>query len=85
MTDEANAPEAARYSQSAARLIGVDFNPSKIPEVDRIKSLAAELVTAIEPFKQTKSGEINRLASLAMTHVETAAMFAVKAATRLKS
>lgn len=68
--------------------VGISFNPSGNEIVNRIKRAAAELidlVTTIDP--QTKAGEetaheIARLKALAMTDVETAAMHAVKAATK---
>ena len=53
------------------------FNPSADSVVDQIKQKTAELINLCEELK-AKDG---RLASLAQTEYETAAMWAVKAAT----
>jgi hypothetical protein len=53
------------------------FNPSQTATVDLIKQKSAELINLCEELKQ-KDG---RLASLAQTSYEEAAMWAVKAAT----
>ena len=78
--------------------VGITFNPSADDKVAQIKRAAADLIDLIEaiPFPDTHddmsdedwaktvdhSGEIGRLKSLAMTHAEDAAMWAVKAATK---
>jgi hypothetical protein len=53
------------------------FNPSKDGIVDIIKQKTAELIDACEALKEKDP----RLASLAQTAYEEAAMWAVKAAT----
>jgi hypothetical protein len=53
------------------------FNPSNDSTVDQIKQKSAELINLCEELK-AKDG---RLASLAQTEYESAAMWAVKAAT----
>lgn len=53
------------------------FNPSADTVVDRIKQKTAELIDLCEELKVKDP----RLASLAQTHYEDAAMWAVKAAT----
>jgi len=53
------------------------FNPSNDGVVDQIKQKSAELINLCESLKE-KDG---RLASLAQTRYEEAAMWAVKAAT----
>lgn len=63
--------------------VGISFNPSNNPVVDDIKRRAADLIDAIEAIDPSKEpGEIGRLKALAQTDVETAAMHAVKAATK---
>ena len=57
--------------------VRVKFNPSAYDTVDEIKQNTAELIDACETLKQYD----NRLASLAQTYYEVAAMLAVKAAT----
>ena len=73
--------------------VGIAFNPSKDDMVNQIKRKAADLIDLIEtiPFPEyaddeeidgTHISEIGRLKALAQTHVEDAAMWAVKAATK---
>jgi hypothetical protein len=57
--------------------VRVSFNPSTSNVVDQIKQQTADLIDLIEGFK----GKDPRLASLAQTAYEEAAMWAVKAAT----
>jgi hypothetical protein len=57
--------------------VRVKFNPSANTLVDQIKQKTAELIDICETLKAHDP----RLASLAMTHYETAAMWATKAAT----
>ncbi len=57
--------------------VRTSFNPSADSIVDQIKQKSAELIDLCETLKQ-KDG---RLASLAQTSYEEAAMWAVKAAT----
>ena len=57
--------------------VRTEFNPSLNSTVDQIKQKAAELINICEGLK-VKDG---RLASLAQTAFEEAAMWAVKAAT----
>lgn len=61
--------------------VGVTFNPGGNPVVDTIKAKTAELIDLVELLKNGDS-EKGRLASLAQTHFEDAAMWAVKAATK---
>ncbi len=68
--------------------VGISFNPSGNQEVDAIKKLSAVLIDTINGIAvdgdatDAMVNEVMRLKALAMTHVETAAMFAVKAATK---
>lgn len=57
--------------------VRTEFNPSNESVVDQIKQKSAELINLCEGLKE-KDG---RLASLAQTTYEEAAMWAVKAAT----
>ena len=66
--------------------VRIKFNPGKYSLVEEIKRKSAELIDLCEQHKRgtTDAGadsEINRLWSLAQTHFEDAAMWAVKAAT----
>jgi len=65
--------------------VGIGFNPSGDDTVGKIKRAAADLidtVNEIEDCVPSSEGEVSRLKALAMTHVEDAAMWAVKAATK---
>lgn len=64
--------------------VGVSFNPSADNMVDSIKLAAACLIDLIEliPTDCVQGNEIGRLKALAQTHVEDAAMWAVKAQTK---
>jgi hypothetical protein len=53
------------------------FNPSSDDLVDKIKFMTAELIDLVESHKSLDP----RLAALAQTHYEDAAMWAVKLAT----
>jgi hypothetical protein len=57
--------------------VRIAFNPTTNNVVDQIKQKSAELIDLCETLKAKDA----RLASLAQTHYEDAAMWAVKAAT----
>ena len=57
------------------------FNPSANSQVDQIKQVTAELIDICQGLKDGKLTEQTRLAALAQTAYEEAAMWAVKAAT----
>ena len=66
--------------------VRVKFNPSDDSLVSQIKQRTAELIDLCEQHKRDEPGgtartEVVRLWSLAQTHYEDAAMWAVKAAT----
>ena len=69
--------------------VGITFNPSQLGIVDKIKVKAAELIDLIEEIPTPDSGkpanyavEVVRLKVMAAAEVESAAMWAVKAATK---
>lgn len=71
--------------------VGNKFNPSADSMVDRIKAKAAELIDLIEEIhlppahdegSHMRGAEIARLKAIAQTEIESAAMWAVKAATK---
>ena len=71
--------------------VGINFNPSNDDKVAQIKRAAADLIDLIEDIPilgaETEeqlllSAEVARLKALAQTHIEDAAMWAVKAATK---
>jgi hypothetical protein len=66
--------------------VGITFNPSDNEMVDKIKRAAADLIDLVDTIeirtKDETGGEVTRLKALAFTHIEDAAMWAVKAATK---
>lgn len=71
--------------------VGITFNPSNDDMVGKIKRAAADLIDMIDtipmpiPDSQNTAvhaNEVGRLKALAQTHIEDAAMWAVKAATK---
>jgi hypothetical protein len=69
-------------------VVGVNFNPSNNPLVDKVKTLTAELIDLMdcEEIKNLNMGnhEIGRLKDIAVERYEEAAMWAVKAITKSK-
>lgn len=65
---------------------GINFNPSGDDTVGQIKRAAADLIDMIEDIPSDRESmvgnERGRLKALAQTDIETAAMHAVKAATK---
>lgn len=68
-------------SEGAYR-VGIDFNPSGDVQVLKIKSAAADLINMLEPISADRNHPGARCASIAMTELESAAMWAVKAVTK---
>lgn len=62
-------------------LVGISFNPSGDKTVNAVKRLAADLIDLVESI-EVKVPEAGRLKALAVTHIEDAAMWGVKAATK---
>lgn len=67
--------------------VGITFNPSNDDTVGKIKRAAADLIDLIETIRVPTADEqhrmeVMRLKALAQTHIEDAAMWAVKAATK---
>ena len=70
---------------SGERRVGVDFNPSGSTMVDTIKRKAADLIdhiNGLETADFNEPGEVARLKVLAMTDIESAAIWSVKASAR---
>ena len=79
-------PGNARSQTFGEYRVGVSFNPSQSTTVDLIKRKAAELIDIIAAEQNlmngARNGEAARCASIAMTEIESAAMWAVKAVTK---
>lgn len=64
------------------KAVGLTFNPSSMPQVDKIKSLFAEIIDELNNLRnEVPPGEALRLCSIAITEAQTAQMWAVKAIT----
>ncbi len=71
------------YGQKA---VGLTFNPSGDPRVQRVKELYASVIDGLADLRagnpgEDASAEVKRLASIAITEAQTAQMWAVKAFT----
>jgi len=77
MNDTANMK--VNMSPGARAAVRLEFNPSSDDRVHRLKVLAAAFITECEAVRNEGIGA--REVSIAITHMETAAMWAVKAAT----
>ncbi len=63
--------------------VGIDFNPSGNSEVNAVKRMAADFINRVEGIaSDSENPEVKRLCSIAQTEMESAAMWAVKAATK---
>lgn len=62
--------------------VGISFNPSGDDMVGALKSVAAAFIDLVEQIDATQVPEVGRLKALAQTDIESAAMWAVKAATK---
>jgi hypothetical protein len=63
------------------RAVGLSFNPSANPGVDRVKRLYAEIIDLCNEARGDDRSERARLFSVAITEAQTAQMWAVKALT----
>ncbi len=62
--------------------VGISFNPGGHEMVNKIKRGAADLIDLVNLIDGADIPEIGRLKALAFTHIEDAAMWGVKAATK---
>jgi len=64
------------------RAVGLTFNPSQDPAVYSCKSKFAALIDGLDELREEASdNEVKRMASVAITELQTAQMWAVKAMT----
>jgi hypothetical protein len=63
------------------RAVGLTFNPSKDPKVDKLKKLYAEIIDELDGMKADGENDRNRLCAIAITEAQGAQMWAVKAVT----
>ncbi len=62
--------------------VGITFNPGGSEMVNNLKRAAADLIDLVDTIDGADNPEVARLKALASTHIEDAAMWAVKAATK---
>jgi hypothetical protein len=62
--------------------VGIGFNPGGHEMVNKIKRGAADLIDLVDSIDGADNPEVLRLRALAITHIEDAAMWGVKAATK---
>lgn len=79
MNNESNAAMGMTYGEKA---VGLTFNPSNDPNVQKVKELYAEIIDLINGLP-TEAGpsEKTRLMKIAITEAQGAQMWAVKAIT----
>lgn len=71
--------EEQTFGQKA---VGAAFNPSGDDAVAKCKQIFADAIDQLDALrKSTQSGEVKRLASVAITEAQTAQMWGVKALT----
>ena len=65
------------------KIVRASFNPSQDSVVDKIKGDIASVITLLDQLRAPNNPftDAARCYSIAITHLETAAMFAVKGAT----
>lgn len=74
--------QATLEASFGGKAVGLKFNPSGNKDVEQIKTQCAELVNSLQFLRnQTEDGEKKRMYSVAITEIQTAQMWAVKAVT----
>lgn len=64
------------------KAVGLSFNPSGDDAVGKAKQIFADAIDQLHELRNTTtSGEVKRMASVAITEAQTAQMWAVKALT----
>lgn len=81
--DQAMANASAPILTFGQKAVGITFNPGGNPEVDRCKQMFANCIDQIHALrsKADATQEQKRLASIAITELQGAQMWAVKALT----
>lgn len=75
-------PMQARELSFGEKAVGLTFNPSNNEAVNIIKQQSAVLIDTLNNLRSANSDpEVKRQASVAITEVQTAQMWGVKAAT----
>lgn len=65
-----------------AKAVGLSFNPSGDPAVQSVKEKFADLINCMDGLREiTPNDEVMRMAEIAITEMQAAQMWAVKALT----
>lgn len=74
--------QATRELTFGEKAVGINFNPGGDPEVKKAKQIMADAIDQINGLRATTdSPEVKRLASVAITELQGAQMWMVKAIT----
>jgi len=77
-----NQDQTQRELTFGEKAVGLTFNPSGNDAVNTIKQQSAALIDTLNDLRQANDNpEVKRMASVAITEVQTAQMWGVKAAT----
>lgn len=76
--DNQEVSQALTFGQKA---VGLTFNPSGDEKVLKLKQLCAEAIDLLNDLRGTERSEQARLCSVAITEMQTAQMWGVKAVT----
>lgn len=77
--NEDTTPRELTFGEKA---VGLTFNPSNDTHVQSIKIHFAHLIDDLNSYRmKTEDGEVKRMLSVAITDLQTAQMWAVKAVT----
>lgn len=75
-------PQNTRELTYGEKAVGLTFNPSNDPIVQKLKELYAEIIDTVNSLPcEANPSEKMRLIKIAITEAQTAQMWAVKAAT----
>jgi hypothetical protein len=74
--------ETDTYMTFGEKAVGITFNPSGDDEGTKCKRIFAQAIDGLDALRnETKSSEVRRMCSVAITEAQTAQMWAVKAIT----
>lgn len=82
MTPEQPVEMKSETPSFGMKAVGINFNPAGDHRVNRIKQICANAIDEMQSLRtSTDSPEVKRLASVAITELQGAQMWAVKAIT----
>jgi hypothetical protein len=82
MTKETNINEISQVLSYGQKAVGMTFNPGGHEQVNAIKSKCADIIDYVNDIRNSSEDpEVKRMCSIAITDLQSAQMWAVKAAT----